>query len=78
MGNGFFGLPKDERSKDSVQRRTPETETPVDLMPTSEGVAPDDQARGGVWKISKYDFCHHHVRFSELSIVATDSMIKLD
>jgi hypothetical protein len=32
-------LPKDERSKDSVQRRTPETETPVDLMPTSEGVA---------------------------------------
>ena len=39
MGSGFFGLPKDERSKDSVQRRTPETETPVDLMPTSEGVA---------------------------------------
>ena len=39
LGNGFFGLPKDERSKDSVQRRTPETETPVDLMPTSEGVA---------------------------------------
>ena len=37
--NGFFVLPKDERSKDSVQRRTPETETPVDLMPTSEGVA---------------------------------------
>ena len=36
---GFFGLPKDERSKDSVHRRTPETETPVDLMPTSEGVA---------------------------------------
>ena len=39
LGSGFFGLPKDERSKDSVQRRTPETETPVDLMPTSEGVA---------------------------------------
>ena len=38
LDNGF-GLPKDERSKDSVQRRTPETETPVDLMPTSEGVA---------------------------------------
>ena len=31
-----------------------------------------------MWKSSKYDFCHHHVRFSELSIVAPDAMIKLD